>query len=181
VVLQWIVYAARFLTLEELATAIAITPVHTSQEDMRGDMELDLKGLLHAIFGPLLVVGNGGIVNPIHQSTKDFLVGISSERQDNLGSKRHSTTFLPILVSRVKMQILCFQLPACHACPFDTSVTGPSFTGKWSSERQTVIDLKAKYLFLHYAATYWLHYVHCIGYDKMKLSLYKHVSKGYSV
>jgi len=80
-ILQWIVYAARPLTLKELKIAIAVTPEHTSPEDMHNDMDLNLKELLHDIFGPLLVVGNNETVNLVHQSAKDFLVDISSEGQ----------------------------------------------------------------------------------------------------
>jgi hypothetical protein len=159
VILQWIVYAARPLTLKELTIAITITPAHTSLEDMRDDMELDLRGLLHTIFGPLLVVGNDGIINLIHQSAKDFL---SSEGQDNLGSK---TSFCDnsqdanTVLSAACMSYLCFD-----AFEFERPRTD-----EW--DKEPLIDVMKRYHFLHYAATYWSHHVHCISYDNMKLSL----------
>jgi hypothetical protein len=94
---------------------------------MRDDMELDLRGLLHAIFG-LLLVENDGIVNLVHQSAKDFLVDISSEGQDNLGSKMPfrdlSSHFIlsrqdaNTVLSIACMSYLCFgELETVPPCP----------------------------------------------------------------
>jgi ankyrin repeat protein len=168
-ILQWIVYAARPLTLKELAIAIAVTPAHTSVEDMHDDIELDLEGLLRAIFGPLLVVGSDGAVNLVHQSAKDFFVDVSSEWQGNLGpeisfgdlssrfglSRQDANTVL----STSCMSYLCL----------DTFKIGPTCATIW--DRRPLADLKKRYLFLHYAATYWHHHLHFISYDKMNLSL----------
>jgi ankyrin repeat protein len=172
IILQWIVYAAQPLTLKELAIAIAVTPAHTSLEDMSDDMELDLRGLLHAIFGPLLVVGNDGTVNLVHQSAKDFLVNISSGGQDNLGSK---ISFCDLSsrfgLSRQDANTVLSSACMSYLC-FDAFEIGPPSTcaGYW--DREPLIELEKRYLFLHYAAMYWHHHLHCIGYDKMKLTLF---------
>jgi hypothetical protein len=170
-ILQWIVYAAQPLTLKELAIAIAVTPAHTSLEDMSDDMELDLKGLLHATFGPLLVVGNDGAVNLVHQSAKDFLVDISSEGQDNLGSKLSFCDLSSRFgLSRQDANTVLSSACMSYLC-FDAFEIGPlsSCTSFW--DREPLIDLESRHLFLHYAATYWDHHLHCITYDKMKLTL----------
>ena len=168
-ILQWVFYAAQPLTLKELATAIAVTPAHTSLEDMRDDMELDLKGLLHAIFGPLLVVGNGGTVNLVHQSAKDFLVDVSSEGKDNLGSEMS----FHVLSSRFGLSMQDANIVLSTACMsylcFDEFEIGPPRANFW--ERGPLIDLEEKYLFLRYAATYWHHHLHYISDGQMKLSL----------
>ena len=169
VILQWIVYAVRPLTLEELAIAIAITPAHTSQEDMRDDMELDLKGLLQAIFGPLVVIGNDGTVNLVHQSAKDFLVDITSEGQGNLGSKKCfryvSSRFglsrqdANTVLSTACMSYLCF----------DELESIPPCLDIGSQQLSSWFDSTKRYLFLRYAAMYWPHHVRCISYDRVGL------------
>jgi ankyrin repeat protein len=170
-ILQWIVYAARPLTLKELAIAIAVTPVHTSLEDMYDDMELDLEQLLHVIFGPFLVVGSNRTVNLVHQSAKDFLFDISSEGQGtgNLGLENSFGDLSSRLgLSRQDANTVLSTACMSYLC-FDAFGIGPTCASIW--DRGPLINLEKRYLFLNYAAMYWHHHLHYISYDKMKLSL----------
>ena len=87
-ILQWVVWAIRPLTLEELRIAIAILP-HRSLSSMQDDMEADLRQVLRLIFGPMLRIEADTTVHLVHQSAKDFL------RNMNLAMIRDSANHPP--------------------------------------------------------------------------------------
>jgi hypothetical protein len=76
-ILQWVVWAERPLTLQELAIAIAIQPGHKSMSALSDAMEPDLENVLRSIFGALIMVQDNSVYF-VHQSTKDFLRGVIS-------------------------------------------------------------------------------------------------------
>jgi hypothetical protein len=72
-ILQWVVWAVRPLSLQELAVATAIKPHYTSLSSMQDEMELDMKMVLRSIFGPLIKVDANDTIHLVHQSARDFL------------------------------------------------------------------------------------------------------------
>jgi hypothetical protein len=73
-ILQWVTWAMRPLTLEELTVAIAIRPGKTSMSSIKDDMETELRNVLTLFFGPMLKIENDNTVHLVHQSAKDFLI-----------------------------------------------------------------------------------------------------------
>jgi len=69
-ILRWIVWAARPMTLQELAIAIAIRPNDTSMSSIQDEMETDLERVLRLVFGPMLNIDIDGTVHLVHQSAK---------------------------------------------------------------------------------------------------------------
>jgi len=76
IILQWVVWAIRPLTLEEMRIAISILP-HCSLSSMQDDMEADLRQVLRLIFGPMLRIEADTTVHLVHQSAKDFLMNMN--------------------------------------------------------------------------------------------------------
>jgi hypothetical protein len=72
--LQWVTWAIRPLTLEELAVAIAIRPGKTSMSAIEDEMETNLRRVLTLFFGPMLKIEPDDTVHLVHQSAKDFLI-----------------------------------------------------------------------------------------------------------
>lgn len=168
-ILQWIVYSARPLTLEELATAITVAPKHTSLEDMQEDMDLDLRRLLHTIFGSLLVIGKDGTVNLVHQSAKDFLTNTNSEQEPiqsltvpSSSNDLHSRFGLQSNDSNTALSIACMSYLCFNVFEIELS----------SRTYEECLELRKKHVFLHYVAMHWPYHVNCTGhFDRVNSDL----------
>ncbi|KAF8530881.1 hypothetical protein BDD12DRAFT_914734 [Trichophaea hybrida] len=149
VILQWVVWAMRPLTLQELTIAIAILPEHTSMVSMQDDMQTDLKQVLRFIFGPMLRVEDDDTVHLVHQSAKDFLSSINIVTDGGVLLCALSTSSAK---SNMHLAVSCLVYLLFEECE-----SGP-VTGKYIWEpnvRKRIKILQHKLPFLDYAATHW--------------------------
>jgi ankyrin repeat protein len=140
-ILQWVTWAMRPLTLEELTIAIAIRPESTSMSSIDDDVERDLKQVLRLIFGPMLRIELDNTVHLVHQSAKDFLV------------ENHQSIFrLSQMECNLHLALSCLVYLS-----FDECDAGP-VKGSWLYEHfveEQIESRQEKMRLLLYAATHW--------------------------
>jgi hypothetical protein len=148
-ILQWVVWAIRPLTLEELTIAIAIAPEHTSMSSMKDDMHIDLKQDLRLIFGPILRIEDDNTIHLIHQSAKDFLIGTNIATKGGLSLPAWVTSSEN---SNAQLAVFCLTYLTFDECE-DGPVSAERF---WEENVMQNMELrKQKLPFLNYAATHW--------------------------
>jgi len=151
-ILQWVVWAVRPLTLQELTIAIAMRPKYTSMSSIQDYMQTNMKNVLRLIFGPMLRIEDSDTVHLVHQSAKDFLIGMNI----STGVGVHSYS-LPIFVTsptkcNMQLAVSCLSYLCIDECEVGP-VTGEY---RWNSDvRQNIKILQHKLEFLDYAATHW--------------------------
>ena len=148
-ILQWVVWAIRPLTLQELTIAIAIEPEHTSMSSMQDDMHIDLRQDLRLIFGPILRIEDDNTIHLIHQSAKDFLIGTNISTEGGLSLLASVTSSEN---SNAQLAVSCLTYLSFDECE-DGPVSGESI---WAKNVRQNIDIRRRKLpFLDYAATHW--------------------------
>ncbi|KAF8543181.1 hypothetical protein BDD12DRAFT_874965 [Trichophaea hybrida] len=148
-ILQWIVWAIRPLTMQELTIAIAILPEHTSMSSMQDNMHTDLRKVLRLIFGPMLRIEEDKTVHLVHQSAKDFLTGTNIATEEALSLPNWFTSSAK---SNLQLAVSCLTFLS-----FDECEHGP-VPGQyvWDQDvRKKVEILQNKLPLLNYAATHW--------------------------
>jgi ankyrin repeat protein len=139
-ILQWVTWAMRPLTLEELTVAIAIRPGKTSMSSIEDDMETELRHVLTLFFGPMLKIEPDDTVHLVHQSAKDFLI----ERN-----------FLPAfrlspMECNMKLGLSCLTYLSFEECE-----DGP-VAGEWDWHNNAEIERRQQKMpLLTYAAAHW--------------------------
>jgi ankyrin repeat protein len=138
--LQWVTWAIRPLTLEELAVAIAIRPGKTSMSAMEDEMETNLRRVLTLFFGPMLKIESDDTVHLVHQSAKDFLI---------------DGNFLPAfrlspMESNMNLALSCLTYLSFEECE-----DGP-VAGEWEWDANAEIERRQQKMpLLTYAAAHW--------------------------
>ncbi|KAA8893974.1 ankyrin repeat-containing domain protein [Sphaerosporella brunnea] len=141
-ILQWVTWAMRPLTLEELAIAIAIRTDMSSLSEIEDDIETDPRKVLRLIFGPMLKIEVDDTVHLVHQSAKDFLIG-----GNLLSAFRLSSLECNLRLAESCLTYLSFK--ECEAGPVDAiHIWRPNVRPRIESRQR-------KLRFLNYSAIHW--------------------------
>jgi len=148
-ILRWLVWAVRPLTLQELRIAIAILPEHTSMLSMEDDMHRDLRKVLRLVFGPLVRIDDNDTVHLVHQSAKDFLSNMNTQKGGDLSDQYFclSSTESNHQLATSCLTYLTFD--ECEDGPLDVAIW-------WGRDFKDNMRIRQRTLpFLDYSATHW--------------------------
>ena len=178
-ILQWVVWAIRPLTLQELTIAIAVQPAHTSMSSMQDVMHIDIRQVLRLVFGPMLRVEEDNTVHLVHQSAKDFLSGMNSATEVGLYNHSLVACVASSVNSNMRLAVSCLAYLCFDECE-DGPVTGESWWDEGVGQNMEILQHKLP--FLNYAATHWSEHarqadqsdrVLCCTFQKLAESLQK--------
>jgi len=150
-ILQWVVWAARPLTLEELKIAIAIQPERTSMASMVDDMHTDLRQVLRLVFGAMLRIEADDTIHLVHQSAKDFLIHMSVTGGKDPSDDHQPAFCLASAKTNLRIASCCLTYLLFGDCEY-----GPV---NHRSIEQNIQSQQKKLPFLKYAATHWPEHV----------------------
>ncbi|KAF8533302.1 hypothetical protein BDD12DRAFT_984533 [Trichophaea hybrida] len=146
-ILQWVVWAMRPLTLQELTIAIAVLPKHTCMSSIQDDMHTDLKRALRLIFGPMLRIEDNDTVHLVHQSAKDFLLTDGEVFSHSVPALVSSS-----VESNRQLAASCLAYLSLNECENEPAI----FEYRWDIFNKKDIEILLHTLpFLDYAATHW--------------------------
>jgi hypothetical protein len=151
-ILQWVVWAVRPLTIQELTIAMAILPEHTSMFSMQDNMYTDLRKFLQLVFGPLLRIEEDDTIHLFHNSAKDFLSNMDVVTDADSSRSSLSTFSLASGKSNFRLAMACLTYLSFDECE-DRPVAGQGVSER--DVKQNIEIRKYKLPFLDYAATHW--------------------------
>lgn len=158
IILQWVVWASRPLTLKELTIAVAIRPQDTSLSSMEEEMESDLRTVLRMIFGPLITVDDDKTVHLVHQSAKDFLSQPDISPQHGSHNQSLSGWRLSPIEAHRRLGIGCLKYMAFEFKlknePVDSKIDRSHI-----SENAETLRIGRGHNLLSYAVKYWQDHV----------------------